>query len=35
MKKYSAMPDWLKQKGILYVQDSNICVSAGNNKIYS
>ena len=35
MKKYSGMPDWLKQKGILYVQDSNICVSAGNNKIYS
>ena len=35
MKHYSGMPDWLKQKGILYVQDSNICVSAGKGQIYS
>ena len=35
MKHYDAMPDWLKQKGIMYVQDSNICVSAGKGKIYS
>ena len=35
MKHYDEMPDWLKQKGIMYVQDSNICVSAGKGKIYS
>ena len=35
MKKYNDMPSWLKQKGILYVQDSNICISGGKNGIYS
>jgi len=35
MKRYEDMPDWLKQKGIMYVQNSNICISAGKNKIYS
>ena len=35
MKKYPDMPEWLKKKGIMYVQDSNICISAGNKKIYS
>ena len=35
MKRYEDMPDWLKQKGIMYVQNSNICISAGNKKIYS
>ena len=35
MKKFKDMPSWLKQKGIMYVQDSNICISAGDNKIYS
>ena len=32
MKHYDEMPDWLKQKGIMYVQDSNICVSAGKGE---
>ena len=35
MERYEKMPDWLKQKGIMYVQNSNICISAGKNKIYS
>jgi len=35
MKKYKELPIWLRQKGIIYVQDSNICISAGNKKIYS
>ena len=35
MKRYEEMPDWLKKKGIMYVQNSNICISAGKNKIYS
>ena len=35
MKTYHNMPDWLKKKGIMYVQNSNICISDGNNKIYS
>ena len=35
MKKYSDMPSWLKKKGIMYIQDSNICISAGGDKIYS
>ena len=35
MKSYSDMPSWLKKAGIMYIQDSNICVSAGNSKIYS
>ena len=35
MKKYKELPKWLQQKGIIYVQNSNICMSAGNNKIYS
>ena len=35
MKKFEDMPAWLKKKGIMYIQDSNICISAGNKKIYS
>ena len=35
MKKFDNMPNWLKTKGIMYVQDSNICISYGNNKIFS
>ena len=35
MAKYNDMPSWLKQKGIMYIQDSNICISAGDKKIYS
>ena len=35
MKKYKELPAWLQQKGVLYVQNSNICISAGNQKIYS
>ena len=35
MKKFKELPNWLKQKGIIYVQNSNICISAGNGKIYS
>ena len=35
MQRYEQMPDWLKTKGVLYVQNSNICISAGKNKIYS
>ena len=35
MKKYKELPAWLQQKGIAYIQNSNICISAGNNKIYS
>jgi hypothetical protein len=35
MERYEKFPEWLKQKGILYVQNSNICISAGKNKIYS
>ena len=35
MKRYEDMPSWLHQKGIMYVQNSNICISAGDNKIYS
>ena len=35
MKKFNEMPNWLQQKGIIYVQNSNICMSAGNKKIYS
>ena len=35
MKVYKELPIWLRQKGVIYVQDSNICVSGGNKKIYS
>ena len=35
MQRYEDMADWLKIKGIMYVQNSNICISAGKNKIYS
>ena len=35
MKKYKELPPWLQQKGIAYIQNSNICISAGNGKIYS
>ena len=35
MKTFNDMPAWLQKKGIMYIQDSNICISAGNKKIYS
>ena len=35
MKKYHDLPSWLQKKGIMYIQDSNICISAGEKKIYS
>lgn len=35
MQKYKDMKPWLQQKGIVYIHDSNICVSAGNKKIWS
>ena len=35
MKKYKELPIYLRVKGIVYVQNSNICISAGNKKIYS
>ena len=35
MKRYKELPIYLRQKGIVYVQNSNICISAGNKKIYS
>ena len=35
MQRFEDMPEWLKQKGIMYVQNSNICISAGKNKVYS
>ena len=35
MKKYKELPIWLRQKGVIYLQDSNICIAAGNKKIYS
>ena len=34
-KKYSEMPSAYKKPGIVYVQDSNICISAGGGYIYS
>lgn len=33
--RYSKLPDKYKQAGMVYIQDSNICVSAGNGYIYS
>ncbi len=35
MKKYNDMLSWLKQKGILYFQDCNICISGKKDGIYS
>ena len=34
-KKYADIPDKYKKAGIIYVQDSNICISAGNGQIWS
>lgn len=34
-KKYKDMPKSLKKKGIMYIQDSNNCINAGNGYIYS
>jgi len=34
-KKYSELPEKYKKAGIVYVQDSNICISAGGGYIYS
>lgn len=32
---YAKLPSRLKQAGVVYVQDSNVCVSAGDGKIFS
>ena len=34
MQKYKELPKWLQQKGIIYVKNNNISISAGNDKIY-
>lgn len=34
-KKYSQLPAKYKQAGMIYIQDSNMCVSAGGGYIYS
>ena len=33
--RFSRLPKKYKQAGMVYVQDSNICVSAGDGYIYS
>lgn len=32
---YSKLPRRFKQKGCLYIQDNNVCISAGGGSIYS
>lgn len=34
-KKYADLPAKYRQKGVLYVQDSNVCICAGGGAIYS
>lgn len=34
-KKYADLPDKWKKAGIVYIQNSNACISAGNGKIWS
>lgn len=34
-KKYAELPKKYRQKGCAYIQDSNVCVCAGNGAIYS
>jgi len=34
-KKFAELPEKYKKAGIVYVQDSNICISAGGGYIYS
>ena len=34
-KKYAELPEKYRKAGIVYVQDSNICISAGGGYIYS
>lgn len=33
--KYKELPYWLKRRGIIYIQWSNCCVSAGNGWVWS
>lgn len=33
--KYSELPRRFKQKGCMYIQDNNICISAGGGSVYS
>ena len=34
-KKYADLPAKYRQKGVLYIQDSNVCICAGGGAIYS
>jgi len=34
-KYYSSLPRKYKQKGCMYVQDNNVCISAGGGSVYS
>ena len=34
-KKYADLPAKYRQKGVMYIQDSNVCICAGNGAIYS
>ena len=34
-KRYSDLPAKYRKKGIMYIQDSNVCICAGNGAIYS
>lgn len=34
-KKYKDLPDKYKKAGVVYIQNSNACISAGNGKIFS
>jgi N-acetylmuramoyl-L-alanine amidase/peptidoglycan L-alanyl-D-glutamate endopeptidase CwlK len=34
-KLYKDLPEKYKRPGVIYAQDSNICISAGNGEIYS
>lgn len=34
-KKYADLPEKWKRAGVVYIQDSNACISAGNGKIWS
>lgn len=35
MKPFTHCDEWLRQKGVAYVQDSNMCVSAGSDMVWS
>lgn len=34
-KKYAGLPEKWQRAGVVYIQDSNACISAGNGKIWS